>query len=268
MVDTTTPRRQRWFQFRLRTLLIAMTLLAVAMGWFGWQVRIVRHRKTTLAAVYDKMRGTAYDFSGMPEFDDLDRPSLPWYRTIFGDNWQERIWIDGHVFSDAEIQQIREAFPESDLNVDFNDRMKFDAQVSLIAVSEIEGGRLHEQRPGVVNLPPQLASLTCDGKVYITRLPTGRLYLFKTTATPDHPNDFRGYIYPTVPLDQLVKPNFGGFVRIEAVAIDPEPADPKAGGRAVGMWAKRAEEDSSQQTVPGMMVNGWLYVSTSDAQPR
>jgi hypothetical protein len=37
-------RKRRWFQFSLRTLLIGVTLVAVPLGYFGWQVKIVRER--------------------------------------------------------------------------------------------------------------------------------------------------------------------------------------------------------------------------------
>jgi hypothetical protein len=39
----------RRFQFRLRTLMVGVTLLAVPLGYVGWQAKIVRERK----AFYD-----------------------------------------------------------------------------------------------------------------------------------------------------------------------------------------------------------------------
>jgi len=46
----------RWFpriRFSLRTLLIAVVLFSIPLGWFGWQVRIVRHRKVVLQRVVE-----------------------------------------------------------------------------------------------------------------------------------------------------------------------------------------------------------------------
>jgi hypothetical protein len=37
-------RKRRWFQFRLRTLMIVVTLFCIAGGWLGNQVRIVWER--------------------------------------------------------------------------------------------------------------------------------------------------------------------------------------------------------------------------------
>ncbi len=40
----TAPPKRRWYQFSLRTLLIGVTLLAVACGWAVDHVRLVRER--------------------------------------------------------------------------------------------------------------------------------------------------------------------------------------------------------------------------------
>ncbi len=42
------------FQFRLRTLMIVVTLLAVPLGYVGWQEKIVRQRK----AMLNEIKGT------------------------------------------------------------------------------------------------------------------------------------------------------------------------------------------------------------------
>jgi hypothetical protein len=44
--------KRRWFQFRLRTLMIVVTLLAVPLGYVGWQVKIVRERKALEPSVF------------------------------------------------------------------------------------------------------------------------------------------------------------------------------------------------------------------------
>src|SRR5580693_1171162 len=46
MADQPQPRRR--FQFRLRTLMIGVTLLAVPLGYVGWQAKIVREREAFL----------------------------------------------------------------------------------------------------------------------------------------------------------------------------------------------------------------------------
>jgi hypothetical protein len=46
-------RKRRWFQFRLRTLMIGVTLLAIPCGYVGWQAKIVRERRAELNRVVD-----------------------------------------------------------------------------------------------------------------------------------------------------------------------------------------------------------------------
>jgi hypothetical protein len=41
-------RKRRWYQFSLRTLLIGVTLLAVACAYVGWQSKIVNERQSWL----------------------------------------------------------------------------------------------------------------------------------------------------------------------------------------------------------------------------
>jgi hypothetical protein len=51
--------------------------------------------------------------SGLPDFVPLDEyPVLPWYRSILGDTTWPGLYLDRNAFSDDEIQEFREAFPE------------------------------------------------------------------------------------------------------------------------------------------------------------
>jgi hypothetical protein len=67
------PLKRPRFQFRLRTLMIAVTLLAVPLGYVGWQARIVREREAWVDShphIDDKWNVTA---------------GIPWVRRWFGD---------------------------------------------------------------------------------------------------------------------------------------------------------------------------------------
>ncbi len=46
-------RKRRWYQFSLRTLMILITLLAVPLGYVGWQAQIVRERKAMALELQD-----------------------------------------------------------------------------------------------------------------------------------------------------------------------------------------------------------------------
>ena len=44
----TAPKR-RWFRFRLRTLFVVVTVLALACGWFGYELNWLRQRRRVIS---------------------------------------------------------------------------------------------------------------------------------------------------------------------------------------------------------------------------
>jgi hypothetical protein len=97
------------FQFRLRTLMIVIALLAIPMAWVGWQVRIVEHRK----AIKEMLRQRNLGLGGLPNFVPLDEwPTLPWYRELLGDSTWPGVYLDGDEFTADEVREIKDAFPE------------------------------------------------------------------------------------------------------------------------------------------------------------
>ena len=102
-------RKRRRFQFRLRTLLIGVTLFCVVGGYVGHQVQIVHERKRVLEWI------TAHDGEVVikrknPGAADY-RPSIPWLRRILGDSPVAGVDFGGPPTTEDEAQ-IREAFPE------------------------------------------------------------------------------------------------------------------------------------------------------------
>jgi hypothetical protein len=65
-------RNRRWFQFRLRTLLIGVTLLCLTSGYVARQAQIVKDRET--------FRDAHVRF-----WQENDENSVPWLRRQFGD---------------------------------------------------------------------------------------------------------------------------------------------------------------------------------------
>jgi hypothetical protein len=65
-------RTRRWFQFSLRTLMIVVTLLAVPMGYVGWQAKIVKSRSDLLEQI--KKRNRIY-LSFAKAREDHSRPN-------------------------------------------------------------------------------------------------------------------------------------------------------------------------------------------------
>jgi hypothetical protein len=74
MADQPSPRRR--FQFRLRTLMIGVTVFCVVVGGYvGWQAKIVRERRALLDEINAAGGGEVPDIAHRP----------PWLRRILGD---------------------------------------------------------------------------------------------------------------------------------------------------------------------------------------
>jgi hypothetical protein len=91
------------FQFRLRTLLIGVTLLAVPMGYIGWQTTIVKEREEFLS------KRPHSD----PDFFDHDKPHIPWILRLMGA--KPVYWIVVDSASDAE--RAAALFPEAFIDI-------------------------------------------------------------------------------------------------------------------------------------------------------
>jgi hypothetical protein len=118
------PAPRRRFQFRLRTLLIAVALLAVACAYVGWQLKIVRQRAVVLNWLQERAPLTTVVY-GTPGYDSqqdargrwsvaINDPDTPWLRRLLGDHWIMTI-IHPTAAADNEIERVRKAFPEAQL---------------------------------------------------------------------------------------------------------------------------------------------------------
>jgi hypothetical protein len=100
-------RKRRWFQFSLRTLMIVVTLLAVPLGYVGWQAKIVMERK---AEIRRGVSGRAF----MSE--DMGPPAwMSYLRYRLGDNNITVIQVPANTDSD-EMNRLRTLFPEADID--------------------------------------------------------------------------------------------------------------------------------------------------------
>jgi hypothetical protein len=89
--------RPRRFQFRLRTLLIVVTLFALPLGYVGWQAKIVRERTAWLRT---------------HQWQEGDYSRLPFVRRWLGDFPVEILWISTPP-NDSERQMAISLFPEA-----------------------------------------------------------------------------------------------------------------------------------------------------------
>jgi hypothetical protein len=131
------PSPRRRFQFRLRTLMIVVTLLAGVCACVGWQAKIVRERAAILGELrtndwpHDPFGAfTMRDFyqlnvdpSATSQFISLkpellvsgDRNQLPSFiRGVFGDDEVRTILLPNSV-NDVKVARFAKLFPEADI---------------------------------------------------------------------------------------------------------------------------------------------------------
>jgi hypothetical protein len=103
-------RRAFRFQFRLRTLLLAVTVFCVFGGWVLSQAKIVWDRKATLKRITEERHASA-----MTSLPRLGEPHpIPWLRRLFGDEMITTIVIP----KDTPLEErasLRAEFPEAKL---------------------------------------------------------------------------------------------------------------------------------------------------------
>ncbi len=118
------------FQFRLRTLMIVVTLLAPFFAYVAWQARIVSERKAMVAeieslggGIFSGRRTTAGFWNRFPNWpgeavafldSQNDRPSEAQGTTrwLLGDDAVLVIWLPTTV-APAEQARIKQCFPEA-----------------------------------------------------------------------------------------------------------------------------------------------------------
>ncbi len=128
--STAAPPKRRRFQFRLRTLLIGVTLLAGACGYIGWQVKIVQERKAVADLVQHQYNGAVYwssevkrlspTASGLRILQDgivLPLREVSWVRRWLGDDAATYILYRMQMPKD-EITRMKAAFPEAHFESD------------------------------------------------------------------------------------------------------------------------------------------------------
>jgi hypothetical protein len=106
-------RKRRWYQFRLRTLLIVVALLAVASGYFASQAQIVRERDSWLKKAHQRDVGPGVISLHWPKvlsLGSIERgPSF--IRRWLGDVPQDEIQL--WSITDDEKRRAVELFPEA-----------------------------------------------------------------------------------------------------------------------------------------------------------
>lgn len=113
----------RWFQFKLRTLLAGISMLALPSAWLGSQVKIVRDRDAAVARIRaaggdsttaDDIWIVVLEPTGVPSASAAPGNAGPisGIRRWLGDEDYETIGVPAG-FSRSDEQKIRDQFPEA-----------------------------------------------------------------------------------------------------------------------------------------------------------
>jgi hypothetical protein len=103
--------KRRWLRFSVRTLLVAVAIICV---WLGWQVSIVHERRAVRKMVVDH-HGFVDDFRKVAvQLWLLDTNHLyehSWIRRKLGDDWVLKVLYKD--LSEDEIDSVKRAFSEA-----------------------------------------------------------------------------------------------------------------------------------------------------------
>jgi hypothetical protein len=102
--------------FSLRTLLIVVTLLAIPLGWIGYQAKIVRERTALLKKIEDS-HGLSLPFDALYAFPGPN--TLNFVRRWSGDEPIGEIVLSDTI-QPADVQEILDAFPEANIHPRFH----------------------------------------------------------------------------------------------------------------------------------------------------
>ena len=115
-------KRRRWFQFRLRTLLIAILVLSLPLSWFAWKMERARRQRAAVEALQKLghpylptgIATVAYTDLAIIEYDSgrsgLQKPQPSWLRSVLGDDFFDsvvKIALGGYDVTDDGLENLK-----------------------------------------------------------------------------------------------------------------------------------------------------------------
>ena len=107
------PKRH-WFSFSLRTLLVAIGIGGLFLGWLTWNWRIVQERKECLQLLKVTGHEIYKRTKTLAHADEHYYHPMPFPRNLMGDTRIVAIYF-AQGFRTDEVARIRKAFPEAQI---------------------------------------------------------------------------------------------------------------------------------------------------------
>ena len=99
------PPRRRRFRFSLRTMFVAVTLLAIPLGWAAYSLNWIRQR-------HEMLRRT--DIGIVPNFYS-PRLSAPGGLWLFGETGIQSLHVSAPPYLPEEVDRLHRLFPEAQI---------------------------------------------------------------------------------------------------------------------------------------------------------
>ena len=164
--NSKTTKSRRWFRFRLRTLLILVTVVSFPLGWVGWELD-QRRRENEVVAWVEEMGGVVHFYSYIEKSGLILDARSRWEKKK--DNWfgervrivvlddtkvsdlslladlknldvlglastrvsdlsplaelknLKRLWLSDSLVSEEQVQELRLALPNCEIEIESND---------------------------------------------------------------------------------------------------------------------------------------------------
>jgi len=107
------PRKRRWFQFRLRTLLIATMAIAVGCAWLSSRMAAKRRERVAVETLRKNGWAVTYDYqlAADGKYDATRQPPIPdWLGKVLGDDFFcDPSSLFAEIGDDSELDEVKDA---------------------------------------------------------------------------------------------------------------------------------------------------------------
>ena len=106
-MTTESPKRRRWFQFRLRTLLIAILVLSLPLSWLAWKMEKAKRQREAVERIFHQGGQVFYDdesYGWVAEEHFPGPEQRRWLRQVLGVDLFSNVWKIN--LGEADIENV------------------------------------------------------------------------------------------------------------------------------------------------------------------